>query len=169
MSETVRLKSAGMNGGFEHVRSELPVNWLVYSPTTIPTGNYQLTVDGDDFKEGRQSLRFLVHECSTTGGWHSPGIAQQFSATPGDYLVSFWVKNGGCNYVVSAGGVSAKTAKYKTVDSSKSGVKSWRHVKYPITISEPHKEIRFELSIRSPGKLWIDDVKIEPISFVQRK
>ena len=68
MSEHVKDEFVGMNGGFEHVRSGLPINWLVYSPSTIPTGDYELIIDRDDFKEGQQSLRFLVHECSPTGG-----------------------------------------------------------------------------------------------------
>ncbi len=165
MSESVRSKSAGLNGGFEHVRSGLPANWLVYSPSTIPTGKYELVFDRTDFKEGEQSMRFLVYECSGKVGWHSPVFAQEVSAKPGDsYLVSFWIKNDGCKYVVQAGGVDAKTAQYETVDSSQKAAKSWRFVEYPITIPKKYDRIRFELSIRSPGSLWIDDVKIAAIN-----
>lgn len=164
LSESVQDNSVGMNGGFEQTRSGLPVNWLVYSPSTIPTGDYELLFDTDDFKEGRQSLRFLVHECSATGGRESPGIAQQYPAIPGEsYLVSFWIKNEGCEYVVIAGGVSADTAQYSTIDSSEGTTDSWKLVEQLVTIPQQYAEIRFELSVRSPGSLWIDDVKIEHV------
>lgn len=169
MSERIADDSVGMNGGFEHAQSGLPVNWLVYSPRTIPTGKYELILDRDDFKEGEQSLRFLVHECSATGGWHSPGIAREDPAVPGgSYLISFWIKNDGCDYVVTAGGVAAKTADYEIVDSeivgsSKDTRGAWRRVEYPITIPQEYENIRFELSVRSPGSLWIDDVRIARI------
>jgi hypothetical protein len=67
-SESVEDESAGMNGGFEVTRSSLPVNWLVYAPTTIPQGDYELIIDTVDPKEGKQSLKFLVQECLPTGG-----------------------------------------------------------------------------------------------------
>ena len=162
MSESIRKPSVGMNGGFEHTKSNLPVNWIVYSPSTIPTGNYELSFDTKDFKEGKQSLKFLVHECSATGGWHSPGITQEYPAQPGEsYLISYWVKNDGCSYTVTAGGVDAKTSHYKTMDSSHDSSQSWRFIKHEFKLPRKYKRVRFELSIRSPGSLWIDDVKIE--------
>lgn len=39
MSEIIRDDSAGMNGGFEKDESGLPVNWLVYSPKTVPNSD----------------------------------------------------------------------------------------------------------------------------------
>ena len=154
-----------MNGGFERTRSGLPVNWLVYAPSTIPTGNYELIFDAADFKEGKQSLRFLIHECAATGGWHSPGLTRELAAISGEsYLVSFWIKNEECEYVVTAGGVAAKSGRYETIDSSNESTHSWKFVEYPITIPKPYENIRFELSIRSRGSLWIDDVRIEHIS-----
>jgi hypothetical protein len=165
MSESIRKPSAGMNGGFEHTKSDLPVNWIVYSPSTIPTGNYELSFDTEDFKEGKQSLKFLVHECSATGGRHSPGITQEYPAKPGEsYLVSYWVKNDGCSYTVIAGGVDAKTGHYETIDSSPGRTQAWKFVKHEFKLPRKYKRVRFELSIRSPGRLWIDDVKIEQIT-----
>ena len=152
-----------MNGGFEHTQSGLPVNWLVYSPSTIPTGNYELSFDEADFKEGKHSLKFLVHECAATGGWHSPGITQEYPAPPGAYRISFWIKNEGCQYSVSVGGVTAKTGEYEIADSSEETTDSWKLVEHAFTMSRQYDRIRFELSIRSPGTLWIDDVKIEPV------
>jgi hypothetical protein len=162
MSESIRKPSVGMNGGFEHTKSNLPFNWIVYSPSTIPTGNYELSFDTEDFKEGNQSLKFLVHECSAVGGWRSPGITQEYPAKPGEsYLISYWVKNDGCSYTVTAGGVDAKTGHYETIDSSHDRSRSWKFVKHEFKLPRKHKRVRFELSIRSPGSLWIDDVKIE--------
>ncbi len=154
-----------MNGGFEHTQSGLPVNWLVYSPSTIPTGDYELLFDQADFKEGTQSLKFLVHECSSTGGWYSPGIAQEYPVTPGaSYLISFWIKNQGSEWVVQFAGVAPKTgAPYEIIDSSNVTADSWRRVERQYTIPQKYKSIRFELTIRSPGTVWIDDVRIEPV------
>ena len=70
-------------------------------------GSYELLFDRGDFKEGEQSLHFRVHECSAEGGWGSPGITQEYPVPPGDYVVGFWIKNDGCDYVASAGGVAA--------------------------------------------------------------
>lgn len=164
LSEEVRDASAGMNGGFETVRSGLPVNWLVYTPSTVPGGDFELILDREDYKEGRQSLRFSVRECSDDGGWRSPGIAQEYPAQPGaSYLVSFWIKSEGCDYEVGIGGVDAKTGEGETVDSSAEAAGSWRFVEHTYTMPERYDRIRFDLSIRSPGSLWIDDVSIEPI------
>ena len=141
------------------------MNWLVYSPKTIPTGDYELILDQADFQEGTQSLKFLVHECSPTGGWLSPGIAQQYPATSGaSYRISFWIKSKGSNWVVIFGGVAPKTAQYESIDSSSITAGSWRHVEQEYTIPPEYENIRFELSIRSPGTVWIDDVRIEPVS-----
>jgi hypothetical protein len=165
MSETIVDATIGPNGGFEEERSGLPAHWLVYSPATLPSGKYELTFDRGDFKEGSQSLKFSVEECSAVGGWLSPGIAQEYPAIPGGtYRISFWIKNEGCDYVVSAGGVSAKTGDHVVVDSAQDSGSAWRRVEYPITIAPQYERIRFELSIRSPGRLWIDDVKIESIA-----
>jgi len=165
MSESIKLNSVNLNGGFEQVESGIPVDWLIYSPSTIPSGDYELILDRSEFKEGEQSLHFLVRDCSPTGGWHSPGISQERQAIPGEtYKVSFWIKNEGCDYVVSAGGVAAKTGQVETIDSSKQTASSWKHVEQTVTIPEKYDRLRFELSIRSPGRLWIDDVKIEPLT-----
>ena len=164
-SEQIEDQSVGMNGGFEHTESGLPVNWLVYTPATIPTGDYELLFDRTDFKEGAQSLKFLVHECSSTGGWHSPGITQQYPVTPGaSYLISFWIKSEDSDWVVAYAGVAPKTgAPYEIVDSSNATGDSWHRVERQYTIPQEYKEIRFELTIRSPGTVWIDDVRIDPL------
>ena len=164
MSEQIKDLSVGMNGGFEHTRSGLPVNWIVYSPATIPSGSYELLFDDTDFKEGEQSLRFDVEECSSTGGWHSPGLTQEFPAEPGTtYAIRFWIKSKDCDWTVSVGAVGAKTGEYETVDSSGVRTDSWRRVDREYTMPPVYERLRLELSITSPGSLWIDDVRIEPL------
>ena len=80
MSELIEDESVGMNGGFEHALEGLPVNWLVFTPETVKEGgDFDIILDTTDYKEGRQSLKFLVRECSAMGGWHSPGIAREIS------------------------------------------------------------------------------------------
>lgn len=164
LSEEVRDPSAGMNGGFEEVQSGLPVNWLVYSPATIPTGSYELLFDDADFKEGQQSLRFHVRECSAEGGWRSPGLTREFPAEPGTtYAVRFWVKTEGCDWKVTIGGVTAMTGEYETLRSSETPAGAWHHVEREYTVKPEYDRLRFELSITSPGDVWIDDVRVDPI------
>jgi hypothetical protein len=94
MSEYISGNTVGRNGSFEITKSGLPVNWILYTPKTIPTEDYDLIIDTTEYKDGRQSLKFPVIECSPNGGWHSPGFCMQYKAEPGEsYLVSFWVKN----------------------------------------------------------------------------
>jgi len=120
--------------------------------------------DTVEFKEGKQSLKFLVHECSAEGGWLSPGITQEYPVNSGgSYRTSFWIKNEGCEYVVSVGGVDAFTGEDEVVDSPEDAARSWKLVEHEHTIPEKYETIRFELSIRSPGSLWIDGVRIEPL------
>ena len=69
MSEYVEDKSAGLNGSFEVSENGLPVNWIMYTPNTIPDADFQIILDKDIFKEGKQSLKFEVERCSSTGGW----------------------------------------------------------------------------------------------------
>ena len=165
MSEQIHDKTAGMNGSFEFTDSGLPVNWLIYTPTTIPTGDYELIIDTIEYKDGKQSLKFLVHECSPTGGWHSPGLCQQYNATPGEtYKVSFWVKNEGSEFRVKIGGVSAFEGQYDTVVKSRESIHDWKLFEYDYKMPREFETIRFELNVLKPGSFWIDDIKIEGIN-----
>jgi hypothetical protein len=167
MSEIVRDESIGMNGSFEHTKSDVPVNWLIYMPTTIPTGDYELIVDTTESKDGKQSLLFLVHECSSVGGWHSPGLSNEYNAAPGEtYKVSFWVKNEGSEFCVKIGGVSAFEGEYDTVVESGEPLPDWTLFEhdYKMPSEEKFNRIRFEMNVLQPGSFRIDDVKIEGIN-----
>jgi hypothetical protein len=164
MSEQIHAPEAGWNGGFEQSERGLPVQWIVYSPDTIPTGSYELLFDTTERREGEQSLEFVVAECSATGGWQSPGIAQEVPADPGTHALRFWIRSDGCDWTVSFGGVTAKQGEFVTVDSSEVDAADWREVERRYTLRAPDERLRFELSIRSPGRLWIDDVRIERVA-----
>lgn len=164
MSEEISDDSAGINGSFEKTKSGLPVNWLLYSPQTIPSGDYDLILDSTNFKDGRQSLKFLVRECSAAGGWRSPGLAKEYHAKPAEtYKVSFWIQNTGCVVRVQFGGVSAFEGKMETILNLQEDIDAWKQFEYTYQMP-PDKDfnrIRFELNILRPGNFWIDDVRIE--------
>jgi len=167
MSEEIYDKTVGMNGSFEVTESGLPVNWLIYTPETIPTGDYELIIDTTDYKDGKQSLKFLVRECSPNGGWHSPGFCQEYEAIPGElYRVSFWVKNEGSEFCVVIGGVSTFDGNYETIVQSNQKIDTWKHFEYnyKMPLEKKFDTIRFEMNILSPGSFWIDDIKIEGIN-----
>lgn len=164
MSESVMDKTVGMNGSFEIVKSGLPVNWLIFSPKTVETGDFDLIIDTTEFKDGRQSLHFAVRECSSDGGWDSPGFCKEFTAIPGElYKLSFWVKNDGCRFLVKIGGVSAHGGDYESVVNSKAKFDTWENFEYTYTMptEKAFNRLRFVMSILQPGNFWIDDIKIE--------
>jgi len=163
-SESVLDASAGMNGGFEIVKSGLPVNWLVYTRKTIPAGDYDLLIDTAEHRTGRQSLKFVVRQCSSVGGWHSPGFSQEYAAAPGTtYTVGFWVKNDGAEFLARIGGVSATKGQYETIVRSSEAIPAWKHYEKQYTMPQGFNRIRFELNVLKPGTFWVDDVTISGI------
>ena len=160
-SECFRDKSAGINGSFEIVREGLPVNWLVYSPKTIPNSDFDIIIDTKEFKEGKQSLKFLVKKCSKIGGKLSPGIANEFKANAGDkYKISFWIKNIGTEFSFRIGAVTALNGVEGPVLKTKDTLMNWKFFEYEYTIPEKMERLRVEMNILSPGIFWIDDIRI---------
>lgn len=165
MSEYIPDKNAGKNGSFEITKSGLPVNWIMYTPKTIPTGDYDLIIDTTEYKDGKQSLKFLVRECSQNGGWHSPGFCMQYKAEPGElYQISFWVRNQSSEFIARIGGISASKGQYETIVKSNETISTWQLFEYTYAIPPNMNSIRFEMNILQPGSFWIDDLKIERIS-----
>ena len=165
MSEIIEDKTAGLNGSFEYTKSGLPINWLLYTPKTVPTGDFEIIIDTTEFKDGKQSLKFLVRECSPNGGWYSPGFCNEYEALPGEtYRVSFWIKNDGCEFLMKIGGVGASKGQYETIVKSKETIDTWRLFDHNYTIPQGMNAIRFEMNIVQPGSFWIDDIKIEKIN-----
>jgi hypothetical protein len=150
MSESIYDKTVGVNGSFEVTEKGLPVNWLVYTPKTIPKVDYDLILDSIDCIDGNQSLKFAIRDWSPTGGWHSPGLAQEYEATPGEqYNISFWAKNMGCEFLVKVGGVSAFEGENDIIVNSKEEISTWKYFEYQyaMPLEEEFDRIRFDLNI----------------------
>ena len=163
MSKTYYDATAGINGSFEVTKSGLPVNWLLYTTETVKNADFDLIIDTSEFKEGKQSLKLLVRECSATGGWHSPGFCKEYKAVPGDsYVVSFWVKNSRSKFFIQIGGVSAFDGKYETIVKSSEETDTWKYFEHTYMMPTEAKfdRLRFELSILSKGSFWIDGINI---------
>lgn len=162
LSESVSEPSAGLNGGFEVVREGLPAQWLVYTPATVPGAEFAFALDEAERREGSRALRFDVEACGDEGGWRSPGLAQEIAVEPGaTYDVSFWVRCDGSRWSAAWGGVDAKTGALERTDTSPCEEGDWRRVEARYTVPERYDRLRFELNVLSPGRLWIDDVRVE--------
>ena len=161
-------KTAGFNGSFEITKSGLPANWAIYPPS-IKSEDAELVLDTTDAKDGKQSLKFVIHkcpECSESGGWHCPGIFQEKPAiSEKSYKVSFWLKNQGCKFKVRLESIIAirDYADSKTVLDTNETFDDWRRYEYMHTICKDGTSFRFELNILSPGTLWIDDIRVEEV------
>ena len=164
LSEKETDKSAGINGGFEVTKNNLPVNWLMYTPNTVPDSDFKIAFDKNIFKEGSQSLRFDVKSCSSTGGRLSPGFTNEFFDSgkfegKGTYIVGFWVKNNGTKFRVAAGGVSPHKGDMKVLIESDEEIEDWKYLEYEINVPE-ERHLRMELNILKPGTFWIDAIQI---------
>lgn len=166
-SETVKDKSVGLNGGFEVSKNGLPVNWIMYTPNTVPNADFKIVLDEDIFKEGKQSLKFDVQKCSSTSGWKSPGFTNEFFEIgrykgEGSYNLSFWIKNNGTKFNISAGGVSTKEGDMKILIEGNETLNDWKFLEYEIDVPKD-RWLRMQLNILQPGTFWIDDIEIEKI------
>lgn len=167
MSEQIKDKSAGLNGGFEVSKNGLPVNWLMYTSNTVPKADFEIILDEKDFKEGEQSLRFDVKDCEDIGGWHSPGFTNEFFEVgkyngQARYKLSFWIKNNGSKFKIDAGGVESKGGDMRTLIESDEIINSWKLLEYEIEVPE-ERWLRMQLNIIQPGTFWIDDIRIEKL------
>ena len=166
-SEKVVDQSAGLNGGFEVSKNNLPVNWLMYTPKTVSNADFVIVLDTSAFKEGKQSLRFDVKKCTSDGGWGSPGFTSEFTEAgrfkgEGRYKLSFWIKNNRTKYSISAGGVEEQKGDMKTLLLGNDQIDDWHLFEYEIDIPKD-RWLRMELNILQPGTFWIDDIKVEKI------
>lgn len=162
MSFISRDKTKGLNGSFEHSRDGIPVNWQLYTAQTVPSGDFDILLDDKDARDGKQSLKFVVRSCDTTGGRCSPGIAGELPAQPGTtYKISFWVKNDGSNFQVRAGGISAMKGFSEIIVRSEEQIAEWKQYQYCYTLPEKMTALRFELNVLRPGTFLIDDIRIE--------
>jgi hypothetical protein len=167
MSEHEADQSAALNGGFEVSKNNLPVNWWMYTSKTVPDADFEIVLDKNIYKEGKQSLKFDVKKCTSMGGWRSPGFTNDFLEVgrfrgEGRFKLSFWVKNEGSTFKISAGGVSTKEGDETTLIEEKKQISDWKRLEYQIDVPKD-RWLRLELNILQPGAFWIDDIKIEKI------
>ena len=161
MSELEKDKSAGLNGGFEVSSKGLPVNWMMYTPNTVKDADFKIVLDNEVYKEGKQSLKFDVVKCSSIGGRFSPGFTNEFfESREGSYKLSFWVKNEGSTFKISAGGVSAKKGNMAVLIDENEQISDWKLLEYQIDIPTDNW-LRMELNVLQAGTFWIDDIQIE--------
>lgn len=161
MSERKSDKKVGLNGSFEYSKNGLPVNWLMYTPKTVPNSDFKIVLDTNIYKEGKQSLQYDVAKCADIGDWHSPGFTNEFYefSGPSTYTVTMWVKNEGATFRVSSGGVKAKGGAMKTVIETNERYEDWEKLEFEVEVAE-EMWLRLQLNILSPGKFWIDDIRI---------
>jgi hypothetical protein len=161
MSEEVRDPAAGVNGSFEVVRSGLPVNWMVYTPKTVPDSDFDVIIDTTRYAHGRQSLKFSVRACSSVGGWKSPGFTQEYPGKVGDtFNVSFSVINQGAEFDFSIGGVNAFESIDGPIVRTDSTFSQWHRYDIEYTLPEKMERLRLNLNVKKPGIFWIDAVDI---------
>jgi len=164
MSESIMDESLGINGSFEHAKNGIPYNWLLYTPNTVEKGDFDIFLDTLVFKDGRQSLKFSVRECSSAGGRYSPGLAKEFAAKPGEkYQVSFWYFNQRSEFIAKVRGVSAFKGEDGPVFKSDDTTDEWTKYESEYTIPEKMNALRLDINILQPGNFWIDDIRIERI------
>jgi hypothetical protein len=167
LSTTEIDEATGFNGSFEVVKSGLPVNWAVYH-RPLRDGKAELAIETSDPIHGARSVKFLVHEADSTGGWRSPGLFQVPDAEEGrTYKVSLWLKNLGCSIRLHITSESVESREPRTpvteiIGPDRTGEGEWRQFTYTYTVPSHYSNIRFEVNVVAPGTLWIDDVRIEP-------
>lgn len=164
LSESVGNAGAELNGGFELAHDGLPAGWNVYTPRTVPGAEFEIALDEGEAREGARALRFDVTACGDEGGWRSPGLSREIEVEPGaTYAVSFQVRCEACRWSASWGGVDAKTGELETVDTSPCAEGDWRRVEARYTVPERYDRLRLEFNVLSPGRLWLDDVRVERV------
>jgi hypothetical protein len=165
MSETVKGDTTTYNGGFEQVKDNKPVNWLLYTPATTRNGDFDITVDTTDHVEGRRSLRIAVRQCGDKGGRLSPGISQEIAATQGaSYEVSYQLKNTGARYRIHITGVDAWNSDTGVTITNADTLQQWTSYKHSYTLPTHMKRLRIEVNVLSAGVLCIDDIVVKELT-----
>lgn len=168
MSTVARDEAAGFNGSFEVVADGLPANWRVYDRPLVQ-GDAELTYDDGDAVDGAQSLEMVVHRADGAGGWRDAGLFHSVDAEGGQsYRVSFWLKSRGSRVRLR---VDSEKGDFRqphepiveTFDPQRAGAETWRRFEVTYTVPRDYRDIRFELNVLTPGTVWVDDVRIEPL------
>ena len=165
MSECETDPELGTNGGFEKVKNNLPINWMVNTSRTTSEGSFTWGFDTSEVKEGVQSYKCTVLSCSDKGGRFSPGIAQEFKAKAGDtYRIKCWIKQKNCSYRINISGVSATESSAGPFLQTVEATSDWKELQYEYTLPSGRKALRVEFTVLSPGTWWIDGFTIQKIN-----
>lgn len=162
-STQIKGDNNNMNGSFEAVKENLPVNWYFYPPGKVPNSDFEIISDDKEYKEGNKSLKFIVRKCKSLGGRYSPGFFQDFNAVNNEtYKVSLWVINKGCEFKIALqSSEKGKGGPYETVLQTKDSITDWKYFEFFFKTAPAIDMIRFEAHILSPGIIWFDDIRIE--------
>ena len=159
MSESVIQSNVGLNGGFEHVKNGLPINWYVYNQNQ---SEFKITFDTVVFKRGKQSIKFDVKKCTGEKGRFSPGMTQELKVTPNQtYQISCWIKNEGATFDFNVRSVNEKNAVLAKNWTHSMLNNEWNELTFTYQIPQDMNKIQLELNILKPGLVWIDEVKVE--------
>lgn len=165
MSESIRDESAGLNGGFEKTKNNLPFNWLVYTQNTSGSGDFSILIDSINAIEGKRCLHFSVKECSNKGGRFSPGISTEVKANTGStYRITCKIKNQGSNFCIQVSGVNAFESSAGPELSSAESIPEWREIELKYTLAKNMEKLRLEINVLSAGDFYIDALEIEKTS-----
>lgn len=164
-SECFKNPGAGVNGGFESLHNNLPVNWYLYTPATVKKGSFTVNSETDDVAEGKRALVFTVKDCSAEGGRFSPGLFQEFDVQPASsYRVRMKVKNDKALVKLRVLPVSAKQHGSVREQQISSTGGAWREITLECKVQPEFSKIRIELSILSSGLVKLDDFALEPVT-----
>jgi len=168
MSTIVRDDAAGFNGSFEVVADGLPANWHVYD-RALARGDAQLAYDVSDPADGTQSLEMVVRRAEGRGGWRDAGLFHSMDAVAGQsYRVSFALRNRDARVRVR---IASEKGDFRlphdsiveTFDPQPAGDDAWQRFEFTYVVPQGYADIRFELNVLTPGTVWVDDVRIEPV------
>lgn len=161
MSQSVNDETAGLNGGFEHVKEGLPVNWLCYTPQTTGFGKFSIYPNLNDKIEGKQSLSIDVQTCSDQGGRFSPGLAKEFDVTPGEtYVITFKVKQTETLSKITLQAISAFQQSAEKAIHLNQPITQWQTYSLTYQVPDDMKKLRLEINVLKPGLFQLDDVVI---------
>jgi len=162
-----RDDAAGINGSFEVVQSGLPVNWYVYR-APLSDGRGELTFDVENPPDGTRALKLVAHSVESQASRAAgPGLFQTVDAETGRaYEVRFWLKSDGAEVGLLIDSETPESRDPRnpiqtriTAEGADRG--AWREFTYSYTVPDHYRNIRFELHVRTPGTVWLDDVRIE--------
>jgi hypothetical protein len=164
MSESIRDESAGLNGGFEKTKNNLPLNWLVYTQNTTGDGDFTILIDSVKAAEGKRCLHFAVIDCSNKGGRFSPGISTEIKAQAGNtYKITCKIKNQGAAFCIRLSGVNAFESSTGPELRSAETIPEWRDIELEYTPAKNMEKLRLEVNVLGAGDFWIDGIQIIPL------